>query len=398
MRKKHTHTFSHRALGAQGLAVLGLVGLIAAACTSEPQSEPASAKRQSGPAPLQVRAINAQIAELEVEERFTGEVVALRSVSVCPLEAGVLEVLNVGAEQQVPEGAVLGRLDAVAAERAVAEAKAAESLGQARLELARTTVQVRDAEVRRRRPLVEQRAFPAAELATLEDAVRTAKAEVEVAQRALAELRARTESAQEALRRRELRAPFSGVVVDHPAPVGTPLNPSTPLLALLDTSSVRFVARISEQHLPRLQQGQRAVVALPAMGTASLAARIERIGATVRAPARTLEVELLFDPQPPGLKVGMFGEVTLELQNERSLPVVPLAAIGKRKDGTRVVWDVSTGVAKGITVEVALELSDRAAVRGLPEGTQVATTGVEALTEGAVVSVAAPRAPGGKAQ
>ncbi len=171
-------------------------------------------------------------------------------------------------------------------------------------------------------------------------------------------------------------APFSGVVIERLATVGSTVTPGTPLLVISDLSRIWVTAEIDESLVGRVVAGRPVTVQTAAYPGESFPGRLAAVGDVVNPDTRrvTLRIEA---PNPDRkLKPQMLATVTIAATAPRRVLVVPSQAL-QTMDGETVVF-VRTGadqfvrraVVIGATVDGEVEIT-----RGLEDGDVVATSG-----------------------
>jgi membrane fusion protein (multidrug efflux system) len=270
------------------------------------------------------------------------------SSSVAPKVGGLVSAVLVEDNQLVRAGQPVVRLDTrdydarvVAAEAQLADARAAvadaqasllaldadERLARAGVRSAQTTIRSADAEYVRaaadrarfetlaaqgfatRRDLERVRATSIGAAAALDRSradsdVASERASVTSAQRPVLEaklagaraMEARASAARDLARLDRtyavVKAPFDGVVGNRQVQIGDYVQPGTRLLTLVPSAAVYVIANFKETQTRNMVAGQRALVAVDALGGANLHGRVQSI-----APASGSEFTLLpFEP------------------------------------------------------------------------------------------------------
>jgi RND family efflux transporter MFP subunit len=298
-----------------------------------------------------------------VTESAVGTVRPVHEVSVgSKILAKVLEV-HVKAGDQVTKNMVLVKLDDVDLKARLAQARAAVAAERA----------VRDqAKVENDRV---QTLFAAGnetqiERNRAENAFRSAEANLEGAEQALKGAEAQLDYAT-------IRSAIDGVVVDKRVDVGDMVTPGQVLLTLYDPSRMQLVASVRESLTHRLKVGQNIDVTVDAMGHACQG-QVSEIVPQAESASRTFLVKVT-GPCPPGVYAGMFGRLTIPLNDEEIL-VIPRAAV--RKIGQVDVVDVAEGqFLRRRAVELGRSFGDKVEVlSGLRVGEKVAVGNTEALS------------------
>jgi RND family efflux transporter MFP subunit len=108
----------------------------------------------------------------------------------------------------------------------------------------------------------------------------------------------------------EVRAPFSGAVVDRNANPHEVIAPSTPLLRIVDRERLEIELLVSSSALPSLQPGTAFIFRIDETGE-TYPARIVRLGAAIEPASQTVKVFGAFDGTSAGVLQGMSGTAIL---------------------------------------------------------------------------------------
>jgi adhesin HecA-like repeat protein len=287
---------------------------------------------------------------------------------------------------QVPEDYTKAKLD-------VAQAKAQLELQQ----------QIVDA----RRKLFAEGAIPGRDYDTAAAALVQAKATYDVARNHLDSLKevSRAASLQQAqgqlssargkylaaeaqVSYSEVRSPIAGIVTDRPLFPGETANSGSPLVTVMDTSSLIAKVHLAQTVAQQLKVGDAALVLVPAVekpapGTVFLVSPALDPGST------TVEVWLRVDNRSGKYKAGTPVRSSI---NGRTIPKavkVPLSAVLTAQDGSKSVMVVGAdGAAHKIAVELGINDGDDVQVtKGLDASETVITTGSYGLDDGTKVKV-----------
>ena len=147
------------------------------------------------------------------------------------------------------------------------------------------------------------------------------------------------------MERTTLTAPFAGIVAKVTGEVGEfttpspPGIPTPPAVDLIDDSCLYVSAPMDEVDAPRLKPGQIARITLDALPGKVFAGHVRRIApyvTEVEKQARTVDVEVDFDPPPEAaLLVGYSADVEAIIEHRDNVLRVPTQAI--QQDGTVLV-------------------------------------------------------------
>jgi membrane fusion protein (multidrug efflux system) len=157
----------------------------------------------------------------------------------------------------------------------------------------------------------------------------------------LAGAEARKVQSGEALRDSEIRAPFSGMVVERAISSGEYVRPDSRVVTLVAVDALRVELTVPEGDVTLIKQGMPVTFRLASAKKDTLfKGRIRYIGPVVRQQTRDAVVEAVVENPGHELRPGMF--VTAELAlGEQPLPAVPRSAL--RVDGAQRHLFVAAG-------------------------------------------------------
>lgn len=182
----------------------------------------------------------------------------------------------------------------------------------------------------------------------------------------------------------EIRAPFSGLIIERAVKNAQFVTNGTRLFRISDFTPLLCPIQLPEKELRQVHQGQRAVVGVEAYPDLEFTAKVLRINPVVDAGTGTFRVTLEVDGRDR-LRPGMFGTVRLETAvHENALTMPKVALVLESVGDTVYVFD--DGVARRRDVELGFEHGDTVEVSsGLEEGDQVIVVGQDSVSDGATV-------------
>jgi len=177
----------------------------------------------------------------------------------------------------------------------------------------------------------------------------------------------------------QVRAPLSGVVTDRPANVGLNVEASTPLLTIVDLSSVWVVANVYEGDFGRVQLGMPATVTASAYPGLTLPGRVDYIDPRVSPETRTAKARVEVPNPRHELRLGMLADVSLGTATGGTPKLtIPAAAVQTIADRS-VVYVANPSNDRELierTVRLGDASGDRIAVlAGLEPGEHVVVAG-----------------------
>jgi multidrug efflux pump subunit AcrA (membrane-fusion protein) len=258
-----------------------------------------------------------------------------------------------------------------------------------------------------RKNLFEQGALPRKDLDAAAVALAQARSQSDVAQQHLASLQAfgkqaalksaagqlasaqgKYQGAQAQLSYTEIRSPIDGVVTDRPGWPGETPQAGTPLITIMDTSTVVARAHIPQEEAALLKPGDAATISAP--DVPPLPGKVLIVSPALDQGSTTVQVWVEADNKKGTLRPGSTVQVNIVARTIDKTLTVPEEAVLKTPEGGASVMsvdqqgkahkkDVTTGILSGNNIQI---------IKGLREGETVITTGAYGLPDGTQVKVA----------
>jgi membrane fusion protein (multidrug efflux system) len=349
------------------MVVLGGVGILGVVKTLQIQAAIAQASSFQPP-PEAVTTIAARQERWPATLGAIGTVHAVRGVTVSADLPGVVESITFESGRSVREGEVLVRLDARQERAQLLAAEAQRDLAKLSLD--------------RVRGLVGQRILAEAELDRVMAEHRQAEARV-------GEIRATIE-------RKQVRAPFSGVLGIRQVNLGQYLDGGAPIVPLQALDPVHVNFAVPQQRVGDMRVGGEVQVTAEGFAGESVTGRITAIDSVVDEATRNVQVQATFDNPAGRLRPGMFVQAQVRTGDTASMLSLPASAISYAPygDSVFVVSEMKgrdgspyRGVRQQF-VKLGAARGDRVAVvAGLEPGDEVVTSGAFKLRSGAAVHV-----------
>lgn len=175
-----------------------------------------------------------------------------------------------------------------------------------------------------------------------------------------------------------LITPIAGIVAHIDTPVaGVNITPASAVFEIVDPGSLVFQANIDEVDIGSLVVGQTASIALDAFPDATFSGKvvyISYISEISAGGATVFPVKIAFD-QPQKLRIGLNGDVTIEMTAIPDALVVPIEAIREQDSGKFVYKKTGTSYTLAPVTVGEQNDSDIVITRGLSQGDVVVTKG-----------------------
>jgi RND family efflux transporter MFP subunit len=186
-----------------------------------------------------------------------------------------------------------------------------------------------------------------------------------------------------------ITAPFSGVITQRYANLGTLMQAGTssstqamPLVKLSEDDLYRLVIPVPESSVRYIRVNDPVAVRVPSLNR-SFPGKVARFSVDVQADTRTMHTEVDVPNRDRLLMPGMYAETTLTLEAKDNVLAVPLEAVNHEGDQSTVYVVSPTGKVEDRVVTVGLETStDAEVVSGLAEGEPVIVSDRSGLSPG----------------
>ncbi len=286
-----------------------------------------------------------------VYEEVAGTLQSEQSASVASQIMARIIRVHVHAGDRVAEGDLLIELDNVDLKARVAQARDQLNALQAQLRRAKLHYQ-------------RTRELHAKHSAT-QAALEAATAEYHSIRSQFSAARERLAEAEHALGYSEIRATFSGTVIDHFVEAGDMAAPGMRLLSVYDPQQLRIAAYVRETLASQLQPGQALQAGIDALQR-QMPVVVEEIVPAADPGSRSFLIKARIE-HDPRLLPGMFARIRIPLGEQRKilLPIRYVAQVGQLD----VVWVLREGVVERRFVRLGQQDDGQIRViSGLAEG------------------------------
>jgi RND family efflux transporter MFP subunit len=325
---------------------------------------------------------------------LSSELVPFQDIDIYAKESGYVQKLDVDYGTHVKQGQIMATLEIpeLEAQLAVDQAdikNASNQVVRAQHELGRYEAQYKALHLEYTRlngvfetqpGIVAQQEVDDAQGKDLAAAsqVDAGKAALDAAQSQLAAASAKLIHDQALYAYSKIVAPFTGVVTERYANLGTLMQAGTgsstqamPLVRLSEDDLFRLVIPVPESYVRYIRVGDPVNVNVPSLNR-TFPGKVARFSVDVRADTRTMHTEVDVPNPQRILLPGLYAEAELHLDEKRNVPSVPVQALNHKADQTTVFVVDQSGQLVERTVQVGLETSnDAEIVSGLSEGEQV---------------------------
>jgi len=219
------------------------------------------------------------------------------------------------------------------------------------------------------------------------------KASLESAQGQLDSAKGKYLESQAMLGYTNLRSPISGVVTDRPFFPGDSAAAGTPILTVMDTSTLIAKMHVAQSQVQSLELGADAELAVPGMDD-PVKGKVSLISPALDPGSTTVEVWLKVPNGKGKLKAGTSVRATIEGRKIKDALLVPTEAVQRSPEtgGKMVMVITADGTAKKRDVTVGISTKEKTQIlEGLKETDTVITAGSFGLDDGTKVKIEAAK-------
>jgi RND family efflux transporter MFP subunit len=219
------------------------------------------------------------------------------------------------------------------------------------------------------------------------------QAALEAAQSQLVAAKAKLTHDQTLFDYSKITAPFSGVVTQRYANLGTLVQAGTnsstqaiPIVRLSQDDLFRLVIPVPESYVPYIQVGDAVDVRVPSLNR-TFPGKVARFSVDVREDTRTMHTEVDVRNHDHVLLPGLYAEADVVLEHKEDIPTIPLQAVNHAGDKTTVFVVTSDNQLEDRPVRLGIQTAnDAEIVAGLHEGEMVVVSDRAGLKPGEKVS------------
>jgi RND family efflux transporter MFP subunit len=355
----------------------------------------------------------------------TGDIAPMMQVDLFPRVSGYLERIDVNLGDSVRQGQVIAQIDRTEflqkvkeVEAKVAQAKAnlseleagsrPEELRQAEEALRQAQSRFDNAKLHRERieALFKRQVISKKEADIAEMDYTVAEAQLAVSQQNLKLVRegarqevkegsrAKLKEMEALLAQEQIRlqntlivAPFQGEIIRKYIDAGALASPSTPIVSLVHTLTLKIVANVLEKDIPLLKPAMKAKIQTEAYPGKVFEGKVARINTGLDLNTRTLQAEIEIPNSSRLLKPGMFARIEVVLLEKPEVLAIPSNAVMENQ-GEKFVYLLEGNKAARRPIVTGIEQDRFVEVReGLKEGDQVIVRGQEGIRENTTIRV-----------
>lgn len=212
---------------------------------------------------------------------------------------------------------------------------------------------------------------------------------IQSAEAAVASARSQVAIAQKAVADTTVRAPYAGFVSNRPVAVGEYVTPASAVATVLRTNPIKLQLQVAEADTPFIMQGMGVSLEVEAYGDRKFAGVVAAVNPAIDPASRAATVEVDVENSDNALRVGMFATARIVRQGASTSVFVPRSAVfGDQNTQSYRVFVIQGDVAKLRVVQIGTEEGDTVQIlSGVNADEIVATSNLEQLYEGAQVKL-----------
>ena len=194
----------------------------------------------------------------------------------------------------------------------------------------------------------------------------------------------------------EIRSPINGVVTDRPLYPGEMAAAGTPLLTVMDVSSVIAKAHIPQDDAAALKVGDPGTMTVPGIDT-PIEGKVTVVSPALDPNSTTVEVWLEAKNPKHKLKPGTSVQLSLTAKTVKDALVVPAGSVITAPDGTSAIMLAGTdGRAHQKTVKLGIRNGDDVQIiDGVTDSDKVVASGAYGLPDKTKIKIETTEAPEG---
>ena len=346
--------------------------------------------------PMTVEVAKPTKGDIAAQLNVVGNLIGAVTVEVVPRTAGRVVAVNVKLGDRVSRGQTLAKIEDQEVIEQVKQAEASYQVAQATIRQREADLKFAQINLERSQNLFQRQLLPRQSLDDAEARQASAAAQLDLSRAQFSQSEARLEELRIAKSNTSILSPVNGFVGKRNVDPGAWASPQTPVLSVVDISSVRLVANVVERDLRLVNAGDPARVEVDAFPGETFRGRIARVAPVLDPATRTAEIEIEVPNADFRLKPGMYARMGVTIDSRSGATLVPKAAVVDYESKRGVFTMSADNKAQFAPIEVGIEDATRVEVRkGISEADTLVTSGASSLRNGDTLVLAGQRGGGG---
>ncbi len=224
------------------------------------------------------------------------------------------------------------------------------------------------------------------------------RSDYDTAQAAFKSAAARVDTIRASLDKKQIVAPFGGRLGLRQVDIGQNISAGTPIVSLQATDRMYFNFSLPQRDIHRIATGLPISIAVDALPGKMYQGTVSAINSEINKSTRTVEIQAAIENPKGELLPGMFGQVEVQLAEQRDILMIPATAISYASfgDSVFVIEESQQGSEQGSPALVArqqfVQLGEQRGdfvevTKGIEAGDRVASAGAFKLRNGAPVTL-----------
>ena len=342
--------------------------------------------------PMSVEVGKPTTGDITAQLNIVGNLIGAVTVDVVPRTAGRLVSVNVKLGDRVGRGQLIAKIEDQEINEQVKQAEASYQVAQATIRQREADLKFAQINLERSQNLFQRQLLPRQSLDDAEARQSSSAAQLDLARAQFAQAEARLEELRIAKGNTSILSPVNGFVGKRNVDPGAWASSQTPVVSVVDISSVRLVANVVERDLRLVNAGDPALVEVDAFPGESFKGRIARVAPVLDPATRTAEIEIEVPNGTFRLKPGMYARMSVTIDSRSGTTLVPKNSVVDYEGKRGVFTMAGDNKARFVPLEVGIEDDTRVEVRnGVSTDDTVVTTGASSLRNGDTLVLAGQR-------
>lgn len=294
------------------------------------------------------------------EQGFSGTIEESSGVSLSFATMGTIKRIYVNEGQMVGAGQQIAELDPTTLQNAYT--------------ISKTTLEQAQDTYNRMKELHDAGSLPEMQWISIENQLKSAKAQEAVARKSLGDTK--------------LYAPSAGYISTKFAEVGENVSPGVPIAKLVNISNVKVKIAVPEDDIQRIAKNSSMKIVVPALGNREFSGHVTERGVSADPRSRTYEVKATVLNHDRKLLPGMICQVFTNYMQGTTGVFIPANLVQLDIDNKTFVWVVNGDKALKREITISNETAQGAQVSGgLSAGDKLIIAGQQKVSNGMKVEI-----------
>ena len=294
------------------------------------------------------------------EQGFSGTIEESSGVSLSFATMGTIKRIYVNEGQMVGAGQLIAELDPTTLQNAYT--------------ISKTTLEQAQDTYNRMKELHDAGSLPEMQWISIENQLKSAKAQEAVARKSLGDTK--------------LYAPSAGYISTKFAEVGENVSPGVPIAKLVNISNVKVKIAVPEDDIQRIAKNSSMKIVVPALGNREFSGHVTERGVSADPRSRTYEVKATVLNHDRKLLPGMICQVFTNYMQGTTGVFIPANLVQLDIDNKTFVWVVNGDTALKREIPISHETAQGAQVSGgLSAGDKLIIAGQQKVSNGMKVEI-----------